>query len=606
MAFFYSYLNDNDNGFVRQSEGLETRDSFNIYKAGEVFEPVLTDCQLYNGIKDKENYSNMVGDFSFFFEDENFVYIINDELGTIKWFYSYDDSGIIVTPDFWRLAVERNVDVDDINNTAIYEIIMLGVPLSNNTWLDGIYTVPRGSIFRYSKITNKLEISQYLDINYTESFSGSESELFDRIDHALDKTCAAIESMNPGKDLYISTSGGLDSRFPLPYLSRFKSVSSFLLGKKSGFLEPFDLIKSRKMAKMFGYKVDMFSPEGLGVNEKIILDISRNPIGQSNILKAVDAREIIDFQKDSILLTGSHGGLIGGRVLNEDMLGAVSNEHLSKKIFYYYSIIKKLDYIKGIGSVPRGNKYIRKFKTALRLLGISSSLKVEGERVDAVESVDSFLKSDYLFSKEGKQSVYNALHTYIVKERVSGKNNLSVIMNYHLYRHSIRGVFESLLGQVKSYSVYMPYIYCFSKTWPREYLSGRVVMESFLYSRFPLLSKIPLQSFKPTISDRIEGRKYFVKKLLHVFSLGIRRLAIDYDVWWNNKPIRSSVDLVLKEKTHFYSIFNEGDVKNILSTDKYTQLGENLYKYKLMIDAVEKRDYMKFVFSDDYKVTEKY
>jgi hypothetical protein len=229
-----------------------------------------------------------------------------------------------------------------------------------------------------------------------------------------------------------------------------------------------------------------------------------------------------------------------------------------------------------------------------------------GSSVNAVEIVNDFIESDYLFSSVGKLSVYNSLKKSVCKDRVEGKNNLSVIMNYHLYRHSIRGVFESMLGQVKAYSIYMPYIYIFSKTWPREYLSGRVIMEDFLYEKHIELSKIPLQSFKPTIYNRVKGFTPLFQKISQVLGLGLRRLAIDYDTWWDNKELRKSVDETMNNDSYFYSIFNKCDVLQILSGDKYTQLGENLYKYKLMVDAVSDGSYKEFVNTKRFEINDKY
>ncbi len=602
MTFFYSCK---DKGEKITSNGLRPDAGFCFFQAGDIFEPQITPDQLYISLKNGKDLSSLIGDFSFFFEDESDVYFVNDELGTIKWFYALTEDGLVVSPDFWAVASDLNIDESFIKKDTIYEIILLGVPLSNKTWVEGIFTVPRGSIVKYNKLNNSISIKKYLDINYTESFSGSKEDTFDRIDEALKKTVDALKCHNSSSEVFVSTSGGLDSRFPLPYLSSFENIKSFLIGKKSNFLEPFDFRNARKIVKKFGVDITMVSPESLDVDNKIYLDLSRNPIGQSNILKAVNSRDVLKDKEDVVLVTGSHGGLIGGRVLNEDMLCSVSDDDLVKKIFFYYSIIKKIDYIKSIDGNERKGFFLRKIKTAFRLLNNKVKLSSLSD-VDAVEMVDDFVESDYLFPAEGKKAVYSSLKKPVLKDREDGKNNLSVIMNYHLYRHSIRGVFESFLGQVKAYSIYMPYIYMFSKTWPREYLSGRVLMEEFLYERHVELSKIPLQSFKPTIYNRMKGQAPFIKKIAQIFGLGVRRLAIDYDTWWDNKELRKSVDETINKDSYFYSIFNKDDVLQILSGDKYTQLGENLYKYKLMVDAISDGSYKKLVNTERFDINDKY
>ncbi|WP_415883466.1 hypothetical protein [Neptuniibacter sp. QD34_54] len=602
MSFFYSCKKQKLNIV---SEGLKNFAGIQCYVAGEIFEPQINDIEVYKCLRDGVDVSDFVGDFSCLFEDDDFLYVINDELGTIKWFYSYVEGEFVISSDFWKVASELDVTVNDICKTSLYEIMLLGVPLKNRTWINGINVVPRGSILKFSKINGQLSINSYLDINYTESFLGDKEELFDKIDSCLKKTVNVVQSKNPDDTLFVSTSGGLDSRFPLPYLSLFKKVNSFLIGQKASVLEPFDLRNARKLTKQYGVDVKMVSPHSLDINDKVYLDVSRNPIGQSNILKAVDSRAIVDSPEHSVLLTGSHGGLIGGRVLNEDMLGSKNSSELSKRVLFYYSIIKNMDYIKALVNRRNENVYSRKFKTLLGLLFGEQKAK-SNCKVNAEMRVDEFIDSDFLFFSEYKGDVLSSIEEIIENDISKGKNNLSVIMNYHLYRHSIRGVFESMLGQVRSYSIYMPYIYNFSKTWPKEYLSGRVVMEEFLYHRYKELSKVPLQSYKPAISDRISGKTFFLKRLKHVLSLGLRRLAIDYNVWWKRSELRRSSEDVMSKDSFFYKCFVKNDVLNLLNASRYTQLGENLYKYKVMVDAVEDGSYRKFINSGEFPSDSKY
>jgi len=172
-------------------------------------------------------------------------------------------------------------------------------------------------------------------------------------------------------------------------------------------------------------------------------------------------------------------------------------------------------------------------------------------------------------------------------------------MKLHLYRHSIQGAFESLHGQVKSYSIYHPYIYEYSKTWPTEFLENRSIMEEFLLSKHPILAEVPLQTYELPSKYRFKSISALHKVLLKLKALSmfvIRGLSIDYNSWWKSKEVKKLIEKTFQEDNiKFDELFKKEDIKKMLKYKRYDALIENLIKIKLMLDIVEKQEYHKLL-----------
>ena len=113
--------------------GLKQSDTFSYYNAGEVFEPEHCDENvLYTAIK-TNSIPTLIGEFAYLFEDDDFIYAINDELGTILWYYHLDEQSFTISNNYWDIVTQIEPTVDDLDKQAIYEKLMLIKPFDQKT-----------------------------------------------------------------------------------------------------------------------------------------------------------------------------------------------------------------------------------------------------------------------------------------------------------------------------------------------------------------------------------------------------------------------------------------------------------------------------------------
>jgi len=566
------------------------------YRSGEIFEDEAFNNieKLYGVLKNKKFslFKEFKGEYSFFIEDEDNIFIFSDEIGTIKWYYFYNQSNFIVSNNFWEIVKVIKPSINDINKSAVFEYILMNKSLNEESFIKGIKQTKGGELLIYNKKNRTLEFLKINEIYYIPN-KISEYEAIENIDRLLKLTVNKIFKFNNDSKVGITISGGLDSRFPVPYLKDKNVVISYLIGKKNNFFKPLDYESAKRIADLYGFKFEIIDPFIIDIYEKSLIDILRNPTPNSNIMKAINYEKV--FNNFDILITGAYGGLIGGRVLNDNLLNAKNIEKLTYYMFDSYSLYKLFD-------IYENNLYFReKYLNKLyNFLGI----KVEDSTINRI---DSFLSSNFLIDKNYKNDIFDKLRLYLTNEKNKVNNSLSLIMRFHLSFHSIRGAFESLHGQVKSYSIYNPYIYHFSKSWPIEFLKSRTIMEKFLLKKHKELAKIPLQTFDLPIFYKYKDINSATKILLELFYLSkflLKRLAINYTTWWNYPQMIEFRKKIFNKDSYFYEIFNKKDVEKINNSKFYTHLANNLLKTKLLIDLIESKEYLNL--NDSFRFSKKY
>jgi len=550
------------------------------YNAGEIFEPTLTIQEIYHKVKDKK-INDFLGEYNYFFEDKDNIYIISDELGAIKWFYYKQDDVFVISNNLWYMAHELNLGIESINKDSFYESILFYFPLNNKTYFQDINVVPQGSLVVFSKKNKTLHVEKIKHIKYKEK-NLSKEEWFYCIDNAFKKNMDNIQKFNSNLYLGISISGGLDSRFSLLYTKHIKNKIGFLLGIRGKIFKPLDLISAQKLSNYFKIKLKLVNPfKNIDIKTKFLIDISRNPIGPSNFLKAIDKHKSFSKEEEfNVLLTGSYGGLVGGRILNDDLINS-NNEDLTFKMFYFYSEFTKLNEVK------KGNAYFNFIKKSFYKLFLHLNL-IDKKKIDFKKEIVDFLNDNFLIPISYKEKLFNKFDKLFNKKL----DNLSKIMTFHLYRHSIRGSFESLHGQVKAYSIYYPYIFELSKQWNVEYLKGRTLIEEFIIYKDKEISKIALQTFN--LPKNINYNKYikFLLKIISFISFSLRGLVITYNKWWKRKDVQKFVKQIMKEDVKvFNEIFNEKDIEHMMKYKRYDLLLEQILKLKYILKVIENKNY---------------
>ena len=243
----------------------------------------------------------------------------------------------------------------------------------------------------------------------------------------------------------------------------------------------------------------MINPFETKLEEKISLDIFRNPTVNSNILKAINIDNYPIFNTSKTYISGSHGGAVGGRVLDNDLLLVKSMNDLEKYL---------------------QNKF---------------TLKNESF-VDWEEIVGS----DY-------NPVYSELES--LKQKYS--SNLDIFMHFHKIRHTNLGVYESLLGQINFYSIYIPFVWLNSLNWELKYLENRNMLINILKKLGGKYINTPMQNSRSILGN--SHTRLFYQKL----NRKIRTSSIDYAIWWNNFNIKEFALDSLKYDSNFYSVFDK-------------------------------------------------
>ena len=586
MSFTFIY---DINSKASLEDGLVKSSEFSYRLAGDIFNEDITIQNIYSSIKNGKDL-NLEGEFNLLINDAKSVVFLNDELGCIKWFYSLNKEKLIISNDFWSIIKEERLTTADVNQEALYEILMLGMPLENKTWINNIQVFPRGVKASFDKQSSKLIIEEKNSIHYTESLDDEKIAYAD-IEKALKKTVDKIVKLNPNKTFLFSTSGGLDSRFPLLYSESFENKSSFLIGSNDGIGMAYDYKNAKMLTNRYSLNLDLVDPFSQRLENKAKLDIIRNPIGHGNLLKALDVNNFIENPTNTILITGAHGGLIGGRKMNSILLNSKSDKELATNMFYSYSLIKELNNYKR----TKTQKLLLNVK---KLFALIIGREASSVNVPIVSEVKRFIETAPLIPTSNRKKMLTKFTNYFESNKGS---NLTKIMRYHLLRHSIRGMFESMLGQLKSYTIYTYYIYTISKQWSVRFLYDRYIMQSFLNFKDSFSSKVSLQTYKPSVGVRSN----IFSTLLRLVTLKTRKLVINYHSWWNHDDVKYFVQETMKKKTTFYQFFPEEEVYEYLFYNSdYSQTKETLVKLKLMIDYLEElqeKDY-----TDPYISNRKY
>lgn len=570
-------------------DSLTKEEDFSYKVAGDIFNDNIEIQDIYTLIKEGKKLK-LEGEFNLLIDDDESIVFTNDELGCIKWFYCFHENKLIISNDFWSIVKETKVTSSDINAEALYEILLLGMPLENKTWINGIHVFPRGVIASLNKLTDKWSIVEEYSIHYSESMN-DERKAYSMIDSSLTKTVEKIVCLNPNKHFLFSTSGGLDSRFPLLYSEYFPNKASFLIGRNDGVGLAFDYANAKLLASHYDIDLELIDPFSQSLDEKAQLDVLRNPIGHGNLFKALDVKAFIQEPQNTILITGAHGGLIGGRKMNQTLLSSKNDQELGKNMFYTYSLIKELN---NYNQTNIDSFIIKLKKLVLLLKGEEpSSLNIP---ID--DEVQKFIATAPLIPKVYKRKMIDKFTQYFMNNQGS---TLTKIMRYHLLRHSIRGMFESMLGQVKSYTIYTYYIYSISKDWSIHFLYDRYIMQSFLKFKDTFSSKVSLQTYKSSFG--IRSNRF--NTLFRLLKLKSRKLAIDYNSWWNHDESKSFVRKTMKKQSSFYAYFSKKEVDEYLFTNsRYSQTKETLVKLKLLVDYLDELEVNEH--QDPYISNEKY
>jgi len=503
--------------------------------------------QIYNNIQ-KSNFNfmqNIEIEYIAVFEDESFIYVITDNFGLIKKYYTVHD-GEFYLGSYWDLAGVKSKNVQ-FNFKSAFEQINFGRTFDNKTLIDDINITNSNQIIRFCKNTKKFTVTKYIKSSYFTNALQDTNDIVENFEQSIEKQKSYIKRNTNSNNILISLSGGLDSRIILPYLKdKDLNIKTFHIGSRKSFLKTYDEYLVSKLLKNENTSFDLLNPFDTDIEKKVNIDILRNPTINSNILKAIDIEKYSIFGGESTYVTGCQGGAVGGRLLDSELKDVTNSDSLKEYINKKFQ--KRVPNI-----FLWGNKVNKNYKPEFR-------------------EIDRLLNAE--------------------------ENYLNIFMDFHLNRHTNVGVFESLLGQIDFYSIYVPYIWLDSKTWGFENLKNRKILIEKLKKLNDKYYKTPFQNSR-TIHNS-SSISLTIQQLIRK----ARGSSVDYDIWWKNKIFQEFLFDTLHTQSNFYDHFNKKEILNLFNENKFTQFRENILKLKLIFEFIDSKNYLTLI--DDFKVTDKF
>ena len=503
---------------------------------------------LYVSIKNLnfQNFQNFQNEFILLIEDSENIFILTDNFGLIKKFYTVKDKKFYFGT-LWGVVQATDCNGVDFDHKTIYEQFNYGRSFDNKSIISDISITNSFQLIKFSKKNGDLSIKDYKSYEENNAFGSlSESEILEEFEKNIEKQINYFKENSTNNEYLISLSGGLDSRIIIPFLKKHdNTINTFHIGVKKNYINTYDEYLVSKLLKKENITFNLINPFETKLEEKISLDIFRNPTVNSNILKAINIDNYPIFNTSKTYISGSHGGAVGGRVLDNDLLLVKNMNDLEKYL---------------------QNKF---------------TLKNESF-VDWEEIVGS----DY-------NPVYSELES--LKQKYS--SNLDIFMHFHKIRHTNLGVYESLLGQINFYSIYIPFVWLNSLNWEFKYLENRNMLINILKKLGGKYINTPMQNSRSILGN--SHTRLFYQKL----NRKIRTSSIDYAIWWNNFNIKEFALDSLKYDSNFYSVFDKKKINRIFQTSTYSQSKENILKLISLYSFVENKEYKT---KDLFKISSKY
>ena len=505
---------------------------------------------IYSLIKNQkfEKIEKLFCEFILIIEDENYIFILTDNFGLIKKFYTNHNKHFHFG-SFWEVlkSYQKNNDIE-IDYTAIYQQFNYGRSFGNKTIVKNIFTSNANQLISYNKQNKEINLKHYY--HYSHSLKNSDldkQEVIDAFEESLENQRKYIINNSESTDLIVSLSGGLDSRLIIPYLKNTESkINCFHIGVNNNFLDTYDQYLSKLLLKNENIEFHLIDPFITKIEEKVNLDILRNPTINSNILKAININDYAVFSPNQTYISGGHGGAVGGRLLDNKLIEKMDNQELKKYL---------------------NSKFL------LRNENFLSWEKILPENFDFIENeLDSLLSNNY--------------------------DNFGVFMYFHKMRHTNLGVYESLLGQLDYFSIYIPFVWLNSENWGFGNMKDRKILIDNLKSLEKKYYLTPQQNAKSINNDSA------FKLMYQKINKKIRKSSIDYNIWWENKYFKNYVKDIMNSDSSFYNIFDKSEISKIFENNNYSQSKENILKLKLIIEYIDEKKFISE--SDNFLLSSKY
>ena len=143
---------------------------------------------------------------------------------------------------------------------------------------------------------------------------------------------------------------------------------------------------------------------------------------------------------------------------------------------YFFSAASFLQYSSSLRVVRTANSGSKNAVVS----GTALQIKNTDDLKQYIENKLTLRNESFIDWKEIVGSDYDPVRSELENLKQKYNNNLDIFMHFHKIRHTNLGVYESLLGQIDFYSIYVPFVWLNSLNWDFKYLENRNMLIKIL------------------------------------------------------------------------------------------------------------------------------
>lgn len=500
------------------------------------------------------------------------VSFLSSKYGIERMYYYFMNDRFIISDDFWEIVnlIKPNFSLLDIE--SIEECMNGCYPILDGTFIKNLYTVMPGCRGYYDIENCQLNVKQYFEFQYNSSEDASVLKAVASMDKIINDSIKKIKQECGNVRYGFALSGGLDSRI-IPHYLQMNGIhaKSFIIGdvRPNYFFLSGDHKKARKLADIFNIKLKECVWDRSIFLETIQKDIANNPLAQPQFFKG---QRDCDFD---VLITGGNGYSVGSTMPKN--INDLNTEELVSSI-------------RELGRDFKPNK--------LKNAHIQKAFEFILKKEITIKHHEKWY--DILLTPETESRIQKKYCDFVNEEKNKGKTNVDI---YEEYFHNILGArnkfggFESLLGEKRSFSVYMPHILDETFRWPLAFLENRLILKKLIIKYIPEVSMIKEQKYEGNIITKKVG---LFEKIYNIVEFIIRGNGSEMV----NSKFKKCKDLFLKDMKKdtkwFYRIFPINNYLNrIMKHDnKYALM--KIWKMKLVIDKIETEEYKEYISDGNF------
>ena len=543
----------------------------NTFVMGEVFDTSFEQVVNSDWVNNPSVLNNFDGAISIVKAEDAECVFATDLNGIESWYIYHKEDVFILSDNFWDIVKivrpkQSDLDIDYIKTCTF-------MSANGDTVVDGLKVVFPTTIGRYDAKQNVLTLEKYSVFRYTSEIKDVE-EAADRMDKILDQAMKNIKETCGDVKYGIGVSGGLDSRV-IPHYAKKNGMDivgfNVCVPKPHGFLLSQSCKNAKKIAKAFDMPYENTRWDAATVEEKIRLKVMHYPLG--------GGRNSFKFEpnmpKFDVLLTGGSGLIVGS------MLPVKINDWSRDELVNFMS------------SFFNGVNNCRTFSSrAKRGLNYIFGLKLNADS----KSNSFFSAEDICFIEKS-----NSIAAFVDKGLKIGQTNLEIYEDYFANVIGFRnryGAYESILGQKRSFSIYVPFMLKETLKWDPKLLFDRVVLKRLIVKYIPEVKDVQSEQF-----EAAPGKKVVLwRKFCNMVEFLVRGNGAATDEFWMKKrSMKKKLQQRLNNScTWFKSSFGEkaNGIDNRVLKSKNCEFMINIWEFKVFIDTLETQEYLNFNFSN--------